>query len=389
MKVAMLCSFPIYDYAADLGIDPKAFQRITSWNENLAKGLARIAGLEVHVITAAKAILRTQTVRRGDLSVTFYVSPPKSNLATCFQYMRWTLHRLLRDIQPDIVHGIGTEHIWPYIAITSPFPSVVTVHGVMSEIVRKIPTPRISQKRFFAWLERKVLRRTQHLIAVTPYIEEILGRYVNASIYPVENAVSERFFDVQALPWRSERILFVGNTHPGKNLLELVEAFLMIEQDYPKVSLSVIGPISQSDYYHRITQRLGDLLENRVVFRGFLLPHELAEEYRKAAFLVLPSLQETAPMCVAEAMCCGLPVVATKVGGVEYMVRDGDTGLLIQSGDIKGLSQALQKLLASPHLRESMGKKARLEAQSRFHPDMVARKTYATYKRVIGEMRSI
>ncbi len=382
-------SFPLYDYAEDIGIDPRAFQRIFSCNENLANGLARISGLEVHFITGTKLIPKTRTIRRGNLSVTFFVSPPKANLFTGFQYTRVAVHRMLRKIKPDVVHGIGTEHIWPYIAVTSSFPSVVTVHGVMSEIIQKVSTPRISKKRFFAALERWTLRRTKHLISINPYVQSALGKYTHAQIYSVENAVSEHFFRYRAHPGESKRILFVGDIQPRKDLVSLIDALAMMTEksvSLSDITLSVVGAVSDPEYYEQLKDLIqGRELEGQIVFRGFMLPEELAVEYQRAAMLILPSIEETAPGCISEAMSFGLPVVATRVGGVEYMVRDGETGILVEPRDPQALAEAMGRLMLSPVLRDRMGAQARDIAEKRFHPEVIAKKTLDVYKGVIRE----
>ena len=165
MKVAMLGAYPVYGFAEELGIDPRAFQRVTSWNETLAGALAERDDVEVHFITGTKVIPRTRTVQRGQLKVTYFVSPPRMNMLTLFQYTRWQVHRLLQEIEPDVVHGIGTEHIWPYVAVTSHFPSIVTVHGVMTEIVRKVPPS-------FSWVDHRFI--THGLIAELYPLEILL-----------------------------------------------------------------------------------------------------------------------------------------------------------------------------------------------------------------------
>ena len=391
MKVVLMGAFPVYDYAEELGIDPKSFQRVTSWNENLVNGLAGLPEVEVCFITSTKLIPKTRTIRRRNFSVIFFVAPTKANLLTGLQYTRWAIHRMLRKIKPDVVHGIGTEHIWPYIAVTSSFPSVVTVHGVMSEIVQSVPTPRISRQRVFAALERQVLRRTEHLISINPYVRSALGKYTCAQTYIVENAVSECFFRCRARPGVSQRILFVGDIQPGKDVLSLVDAFAMSVERVSSadhIMLSVVGPISDHEYHRKLRDLIRHRgVEHRIVFRGFMLPEELAREYEQAALLVLPSLQETAPMCIAEAMCCGLPVVATRVGGVEYMVQDGETGFLVEPRDPEALAEAMGQLMSSPILRERMGTRAREIARKRFHPDIIAEKTLNVYETVLRENR--
>lgn len=387
MKVVLMGSFPIYDYAEELGVDPRKLQRVTSWNENLAKGIAENSEIDVHFITSTDLIPKTRLIRRGRLSLTFFVSPRMTNVITGFQYKIFAVRRMLRRINPDIVHGIGTEHIWPYIASGSSFPWVVTVHGVMSEIVKKVPTPLISRARIFSGIERYVLRRAKHLISINPYVLSVLGKYTRARTYSIENAISTHFFQCQAKPGDSFNILFVGDIQPRKDLISLVEAFSILgekEANFDKITLSVVGAVSDHDYFLKLRDMIKHRgLEDKIVFRGFMLPHELILEYEKAALLVLSSIEETAPMCIAEAMCVGLPVVSTTAGGVEHMICDGETGYLVSVQQPHALAEVVARLMRSPDLRNEMGEKGRKVARKKFHPQTISKQTISVYESVV------
>jgi len=85
---------------------------------------------------------------------------------------------------------------------------------------------------------------------------------------------------------------------------------------------------------------------------------EVASLMRKAQLLCLPSYGEGTPNCVMEALASGLPVVATRVGGIPDIVAHGTTGLLVEKGDIQGLADALVSLLRDPSRCIRMGKEA-------------------------------
>lgn len=387
MRILILGSYPVYAFSKQLGIDSKSSLRVTSWNKNLANGLSQINGVKVHFITSTKTIPYTQTVEQGNLKLTFFVSPPKMNMFTLFEYTRYHVQKIINEFQPDIVHGIGTEHIWPYIAVRSDYPHVVTVHGVMSEIVKKIPTSFFSRKRFFAWLEKKVLKKAQHLISINPYVEFVLGKYTNAKIYSVENPISEVFFNGKAKPEQSQDILYVGTIEPIKDQMTLLQSFKGIVMNgklHKNVILIMVGSLNDVEYYDEINRYIKrENMSSNVEFKGFVFPEELAVLYKKSSMLVLSSIGETAPMCIAEAMCCGLPVVSTQVGGVEHMVTDGETGFIVEPRDPQILAQAIIKLLESPELRRKMGYRARNVAKKRFHPKIIAEKTAQVYRSIL------
>ena len=89
-------------------------------------------------------------------------------------------------------------------------------------------------------------------------------------------------------------------------------------------------------------------------------------------------------MVIEQAMAARVPVVATRVGGVDYLVDHGRTGLVVDFGDIKGLADAMTHLLTDADLRVKMGAAARIEADRRFRAEAVARQTRAVYDQILG-----
>jgi glycosyltransferase involved in cell wall biosynthesis len=95
--------------------------------------------------------------------------------------------------------------------------------------------------------------------------------------------------------------------------------------------------------------------------------------------LVLASQQETSPMVIAEAMASGVPVVATRVGGIPYLVDDGRTGFLVGVGDVDALTARLSELLGDDAKRRAFGEAARARAAERFKPAAVAARVRDVY----------
>ena len=93
-------------------------------------------------------------------------------------------------------------------------------------------------------------------------------------------------------------------------------------------------------------------------------------------------------MAIAEAMVLGTPVVASRVGGVPYMIKDQCTGLLYETGDIPGLVVCLRSLLDNPHWRASIGRRAQTFARITYAPERVAAATVDVYRQLINEADS-
>ena len=96
------------------------------------------------------------------------------------------------------------------------------------------------------------------------------------------------------------------------------------------------------------------------------------------------SRQEVAPMCIAEAMAAGKPVVATNICGIPYMVDNGKTGFLFEPRDVQPLTEKIIALLQDDDLRHKMGKRAKEVAKKRWSADIIAKKTVNVYKEILS-----
>ncbi|RLB06067.1 MAG: hypothetical protein DRG83_01185 [Deltaproteobacteria bacterium] len=389
MRVVLMGSYPTYPFRKELNLRRDTRHVVTSWNVNLSRALAKLRGVEVHFITFAPIPEDKVVYSEG---VNFYfIKFPKFmkafDLFSLFQLSRIKIHKLLSRIDPDIVHGIGTEHLFPYIAITSNYPSLITVHGIMSEIVKRRGISRLSYKKAIARLERYVLKKAKRIISISPYVEETLKGHSSAKFYRVENAVEEVFFNTYSSQ-DTDKLLFIGMIQKGKGLLDLLKAIKIVRGWSKGVLLEIIGPVlpNQEKYYGILRRYMEEEdLEPNIKFLGYMDRVSVAQKLAESAMLILPSVQETAPMVIAEAMAVGKPVVATRVGGVPYMVNNGETGFLVEVGDVEGLADKILELLKNKDLRIEMGRRAKEEALRRFHPSVVAWKTKAIYEEILAK----
>ena len=216
---------------------------------------------------------------------------------------------------------------------------------------------------------------------------EEFGDLIKAKVYPIENPISDKFFNLED---RSQpgRVLFAGIINRRKQVVQMLEAIAIARRSVPSVQLFLAGGKSSVDggrYFAQVQEVIArERLGENVHFLGSLSEDELLKEYMACSLLALPSLQETTPMVIMQAMAAGKAVVATRVGGVPYQVKDGQTGLLVESGDVPALAEAIVRLLRDDDLRIAMGQKGREVAEQRFRAGVVAEKTRQVYYRVAG-----
>jgi D-inositol-3-phosphate glycosyltransferase len=162
-------------------------------------------------------------------------------------------------------------------------------------------------------------------------------------------------------------VLFVGRIEPLKGVDTLIQAMacLDLQEVYRPVHLAIIGgdptaiPEDMSEEMIRLQKMCDELcMGGLVVFLGKRGQDTLPYYYSAAEVVVMPSLYESFGMVALEAMACGTPVIASEVGGLGYLVQNGETGYTIPDSDPAALCDRLSSLLGNAHLRETMGLRA-------------------------------
>ncbi len=159
-------------------------------------------------------------------------------------------------------------------------------------------------------------------------------------------------------------IVCVARQVPVKNLRLLLEVCALLRARAVKFHLVLVGDGPMRKDLERMLQPLG--LEDCVEFTGALEQRCVLGWWQRASVAVLTSENEGMPVCLMEAAACGIPAVATAVGGVPELILNGRTGLLVPPGDATALAAALQTLLQDAVLAHRMGDAARKHAEGRF-----------------------
>ncbi len=175
-------------------------------------------------------------------------------------------------------------------------------------------------------------------------------------------------------------VLFVGRIEQAKGVFDLLPAWTKVQRACPDALLTMVGQDHTGGRFLRKMHSCG--IDRSIRLTGPLPSPAVADLMHQSRLLCLPSHGEGTPNCVMEALSCGLPVVATRVGGIPDIVEHEKTGLLIDKGDIEGLAAALVTLLRDPHRCARMGQAA--HAFARVHLD--ARKTVSRLVELYDEL---
>ncbi len=178
-------------------------------------------------------------------------------------------------------------------------------------------------------------------------------------------------------------LLFTGRLAVNKHLEHVIELLPELLKEFPGLTLAAVGEDhGMLGAWHGLAVKLG--VEKHVKFLGQVSADELIEAYRACDAFVLPSDYEAFGIVLLEAMACGKPVVATRVGGVSDIVSDRETGLLVPYGDGAALKSALSSVLGDASLRRALGGAARRAVGERFDWDSVVKRIEGEYAALLA-----
>jgi glycosyltransferase involved in cell wall biosynthesis len=294
---------------------------------------------------------------------------------------------ILRGLSPAVVNA----HTGHYViaALRARLPTVYTVHGIAFREAQVYAHKGLWLRlRFYMemYYDALAIRRVEHAVAISPYVMREYGGRTGAHWHRIDNPLPDEFFELSS-KGQAGQVLFAGTITEVKDILTLLKALVILRDQTPETGchLRIAGRTTSPSYEHSLKAYVREnALEGAVTFLGMLDQSALLAEYAGCEVLALPSRQENAPMAVIEAMAAGKPVVATRVGGIPDLVRDGETGFLVEPGDAAGMAAAVTRLLNDAGLRAKMGVLARREASARFRQEEVARKYRELYYSVGG-----
>ncbi len=229
--------------------------------------------------------------------------------------------------------------------------------------------------------EAETLRRAQGISAPSAFVADYIhdSCRVNHPIDIIPYAVDTTRFAPGKERQQPPIILFVGRIERRKGADILLRAIPAVRKKFPNSEFVFVGSTSL-ELKESVAQFAN---ASHVKFLGVRPQHELIAWYQRASLLVAPSLWDNSPNTIYEAMACGTPVVASRVGGIPELVDHGVTGGLVVPRDECALADAIVALLGDPARREQMGQCAREKAIANWSVGKILTRTLMLYERVL------
>lgn len=379
MKVAFLTTDnrePFKDYANPqpwFGTAPEA----------LLQGFALLPEVEVHVIGCIRQQVKSPEKIAPNIIFHSLHVPKIGWIRTLYQGCIRATRRKLQEIQPDIVHGQGTEMDSGISGAYSGFPNVLTIHGNMRAIA-EIYRARLGS---FHWLAAKLetptLKRTGGVFCNSAYTESLVAP-VAKKVWRVPNALRLDFFSApppKIIPARPA-ILNIGVMEPRKQQVELLALAARLHAQGLKFEFQFIGNRSAHTEYGKKFSAMLAAGESAGYARhlGLLPTRELIAATDAAAALIHFPIEEAFGLVVAEALARNIKFFGATTGGVAEIAQGVDGTKLFSATDFAGLGNAIGGWLKTgcpqpQHAAAAM--------RAKYHPEVVARRHLEIYHEVL------
>lgn len=300
---------------------------------------------------------RQVSIDDGNFHVRSFPSPRPTKLRDFI-----FLHKLIREYKPDcMIANFGAANVMTIVGWLHRVPCRVNWYHTLSS-ASELDTLKASWKGgFFVWRKKLVYQLLTYLVANSE-----AARSDALDVYSVRRSKMRVFHNsvpdmlespLDAVTRADNVIVCPGRLYPTKGQDVLIRALACLKSEGVTPQSRFVGTGLQLNVYQELSAELG--VSEQCTFVGAVPHAEMYREMAAAAFTIVPSRSEAFGLVNVESMSVGTPVIASAVGGIPEIIRDGVDGFLVPPDDPEALAEKIKLLLSDPELREQMGKNAR------------------------------
>ena len=302
-----------------------------------------------------------------------------------------TLKRMIREEGYEIIHchGARGNMMGALLRRATGLPVVTTVHSDYRLDYLGRPFSRLS----YGTINTIALRLLDYRIGVSDAMTDLLisRGFDPDKLFTIYNGLDftprtpalgrAEYFRSVGLDADEDSVVvgIAARLNPVKDIGTLVRGFAIAHQSCPKLRLLIAGDGEQMDMLKKLSAELG--VERQVCFAGWITDTD--SFYHAIDINTLTSLSETFPYSLTEGARAALPTVASRVGGVPYLIEHGIHGLLFQAGDAEGLARCLVSLARDPTLREHLGQRLYQRAKADFSLESTLERQLTIYRTIL------
>ncbi len=310
------------------------------------------------------------------------------------------INRLLKDRrdQYDIIHDNQSLCYGLLDLQKKGFPVVATFHHPITHDLRIAlkAEPRwymrllILRWHSFLRMQKKVVRQLDHIVTVSERSQIDIAKDFSipqSDIDLIYNGIDTEEFaplpDVKKIPYRI--MCTASADQPLKGLKYLLKAAAALRNQYPQMTLLVVGKLNEGGYTEGLIKRLG--INDIVQFVSGISTEQLVRHYNEAEMVVCPSLYEGFGLPAGEAMSCGTAVISSNGGALPEVV--GDAGIVVKAGNEKAIADAIADLFENPAKREKLAHAGRQRILDTFCWNLAAQQFSSYYYKMLEKIPAI
>ncbi len=418
----MICHFSNEKIRSCLHLkDNKKIADYANWITNQINGYEKRNDVELHIVSPHKGMQkRRQEFEINGVHYYFFRSDPfigsfveKAINYLCCYISKGFINRILEEIRgiyrlvyyypqriyvkslvvrirPDIIHLNGAEN--PYYSSTvlglknCGIPICIIIQGIVSD------------PEFLKYEKRDIARIKIEKMIHSSFHYYIVGTLQHYSLVKQDNPKATFFFrpDIRTINTepgkefivKKYNFVFFASIITSKGIEHLIEAISRLKNEYPEISLLVLGPCSKIYQEYLLQLCNNKEVSNNVVFGGHIQKREdLFRRALEAKIYVLPTLNEGLATSAVEAMLLGLPVITYATGGMPFLNKDGENVLMVPTGDIDSLVLYMKKLLDDPLYAQELAKRGQNFAKRVFSEEANIETNIRQYRAIIANYK--
>lgn len=340
-SIAILAGFPI-DYLTSQGEGLKGYHCV--WLIVLHQLLKSINEYEWHWIVPHKSIKVPRDIQ-VDNQLFHLVPKARTTLGlySAYAFDRWQINKVIKKLQPDLLHAWGTENCYGLAACDFGGKKVLSIQGLLVACAQRARIARFErlQGKFY---EAYTMKKFTHITTESQWAaDRVLELNPHAQVTLLEYAIPDSFYQTERSLSDQPSCLLAGSNTPVKNVPCAIRAFSRPELSHIKLYLA---GVNQGDYTN---------LPSNIIPLGFVPHEQISEKLASAWCLVHPSLADSCPNIVKEARVTGVPVIVTHDCGAKQYVIHGKSGFVIQPNNDEALAAAVLNLTQNKQHNIEMG----------------------------------
>ena len=328
--IAILSNYPVWLHCNQI---PMQGGHYGVWHVAMHEAFAHSDEFEIHRVVVEQNIKKR--IDFEDQGQFFHVLPGARKmigLYTAYAWDRWQVSRCLKELQPDLVHGWGTETCYGLCTKDFKGKKLLSVQGLLKAYSERAKLAPFEQRQ--APYEPRAFRYMPLITTESPWARDrVLELAPYAQVELLEYAVEERFFSAIRRPADTPCCLLAGSNTPVKNASLAIRAFSRPELRNVKLYLAGVSPSDYSD------------LPANIIPLGRVNRDDMVSYLSSAWALVHTSFADTGPTILKEARAVGLPVVVTQDCGAKQYVIQGKSGYIIAPNDEQQLVDGVLNLV--------------------------------------------